>query len=199
MAKQNQSSKTLSSPNRMVRAYASIARALAQQAKSAVIHDDVRQAAAASIIMAVASVETYLNIMARLWIEQDEEFEFRERVDRDLASKRALGRKLEEWPELFFKKRLNFGGGPAQRFKETLDLRNQLMHFSSDAHEYEFENIKIKGLINTDAYDSLDASLAEKSVKSATDFISHLIELQGIPPEQMVHAMHHWVGTPATA
>ena len=176
-----------------------MARALAQQAQSAVDQDDVRQAAAASIIMAVAFVETYLNIMARLWIEQHEAFEFRDQIDKDLAGKRPLGRKLEEWPQLFFKKRLNFGCGPAQRFKETLDLRNQLMHFSSDAHEYEFENIKIKGLMNTGAYDSLDASLAHKSVKSATEFISHLIEIQGIPSEQIVHAMHHWVGQPVMA
>jgi hypothetical protein len=158
-----------------------------------------KEKAAAAVTMAVASVETYLNVLARLWLAQDPNFEHREQVEKDLSGKKGLGRKLQEWPQLFFGKSADFGSGAGQRFRSLLDLRNRLMHFTSDAHEWQHENIVIRGLIDTSAYDALSFEAAVNAVAAAERFIEYLLQLQGLQADQVPHVMHHWTGRPPNA
>jgi hypothetical protein len=187
-------SPTLSSPNRLVRAYASIAWALAHEAANAPSEEVSREKSAAAIVMAIACVETYWNVFAQLWLSQNPEFPHRLQVEADLRQKKNLGRKNEDWPLLFFGKKVDLGSGPGQRFKFWLDSRNRLMHFNSEAHQFEHENIIIMGLIDTTAYESLKPEDGIASIRAAEEFIEYLLRLQAIPEEQVPHAMHHWVG-----
>lgn len=184
----------LAGPNRLVRAYASAARLSALQAEQASSDDAARGHAVAANTMAVACVETYLNVFARLWLEQEPDFVHIKQIEQDLKTKKNLGRKLEEWPELFFGKKANLGSGPGQRFRACLERRNRLMHFHSDAHTFTADQITIKGLIDTTAYETLQPTDALAFVEAAEGFIEYLIQLQGIAPEQVANAMHHWVG-----
>ena len=146
--------------------------------------------------MAVSAVETYLNVLARLWLDQNPEFEHRERIEHDLRTKKSLTRKLEEWPALLFGKSLSLGSGPRQIFRQFIERRNQLMHFSSESHTLEVENVRVSGLIDTTAYERLTSSDAKRAASSAEDFIEYLLQVQGIAKEQVPHALHHWVGRP---
>jgi hypothetical protein len=187
---------TLASPNRLVWVYASASRTLAREAGETGSFDFGREKAAAAVTMAVACVETYMNVLARLWLAQNPTFEHRDKVENDLKRKKGLGRKLEEWPELFFGRKADFGSGAGQEFKSVLELRNRLMHFTSDAHDYEHENIIIRGLIDTSAYESLSAEVAANAVISAASFVEYLLQLQGIAPDRIPGAVHHWLGRP---
>ena len=144
--------------------------------------------------MAVSAVETYLNVLARLWLGQNPEFEHRERIEHDLRTKKSLTRKLEEWPELLFGKSLNLGSGPGQVFRQFIDTRNQLMHFSSESHTLEVENVRVNGLFDTAVYERLTSSDAERAASSAEDFIEYMLQVQGIAREQVPHALRLWVG-----
>lgn len=191
--------RTLASANRLVWVYASAARTLTREAGEACSPELGKEKAAAAVTMAVACVETYLNVLARLWLVQDSTFEHRAQVEDDLKRKKGLGRKLEEWPALFFGKRADLGSGAGQRFKSLLDLRNRLMHFTSDAHDWEHENITIRGLIDTSAYDSLSFEAAVDAVVSAEGFIEYLLHLQGVEMDRIPHVLHHWLGRPPNA
>lgn len=190
---------TLASPNRLVWAYASAARTLAFEAEDVDVSNQVQEKACAAVTMAVACVETYLNVFARLWLAQNPDFEHREQIELDLRQKKNLGRKLEEWPQLFFQKKADLGSGPGQKFKACLNRRNQLMHFISDAHDFAHENIVIKGLIDVSGYEELNAEGAAAAVDAAEGFIAYLLRLQGISEEQIPHALHHWLGKPPSA
>ena len=187
-------SPTLSSPNRLVRAYASIAWRLAEEAAVAESDELGREKSAAAIAMAVACVETYWNVLAKLWLVQNAQFVHREQVEADLKQRKNLGRKLEEWPVLFFGCKADLGSGAGQRFKACLDRRNRLMHFNSETHDFEHENVVIKGLLDTSVYESLKPADGIASIQSAEDFIEYLLRLQAIPAKQVRHAMHYWVG-----
>lgn len=188
-----------SSPNRLVRAYASIAWRLAHEAASAESGELSREKSAAAIAMAVACVETYLNVLAKLWLVQNADFVHREQIEADLKQKKNLGRKIEEWPALFFGCKANLGSGAGQRFKTCLDRRNRLMHFNSEAHDFEYENVVVKGLLDTSVYESLKPEDGIASIQAAEDFIEYLLSLQDIAEEQVPNAMHHWVGRTPSA
>jgi hypothetical protein len=132
--------------------------------------------------------------LTQLWLAKNPDFPHRAQVEADLSQKKNLGRKIEDWPVLFFGRKADFGSGPGQRFKALLDRRNRLMHFNSDTYELEHESIVIMGLIDTTVYESLKPEDGIASIRAAEDFIEYLLRLQAIPEEQLPHAMHRWVG-----
>jgi hypothetical protein len=178
----------------MVRAYLGVARVLAEESGAAESDEQRRAKAATTILVAVSSVEAYLNIFARLWLSEDRGFEHAERITADLRSKKSLTLKLRDWPQLFFRKPLDLGQGAAHAFRRLLDVRNQLMHFSSEDHEFEFENIKIKGLIDTAVYNNLTPQDAVDAIDRAEAFIELLVRMQELSEEQVQNAMHYWTG-----
>lgn len=187
---------TLSGSNRIVRAYVSASHALAQESSETELEEDMRAKAAVAILISVSSVEAYVNIFARLLLAQDPDFTHAERIRSDLRAKKSLLSKLQYWPQLFFGKSIDFGKDIGQKFRALLDQRNRLMHFSSESHEFEFENVIIKGLVDTTVFDNLTAQDAEAAAITAEEFIEHLLRLQGLPEENIPHALHHWVGRP---
>ncbi|HWL63302.1 MAG TPA: hypothetical protein VNQ32_10910 [Steroidobacteraceae bacterium] len=185
--------KTLSSPNRLVWTFADAARSLAAEAEASDSLNVARQKAASATVMAVACVESFLNVQARLLLLQNSASPHKERLERDLRAKKSLGRKLEEWPLLLFGEAADFGQGPAQRFKATLDSRNALMHFISDTQSLEFEGFVANGLIDTSEFDNLTALSGWSALETAEDFIAYLLQLGGAPAESIPHLLHHWV------
>jgi hypothetical protein len=186
--------KILSSSNRIVLAYLSTARALAQECASTSDVEEQRAKAAAAIQIAVSSVEAYLNVLARQWIDQNPGFEHADRINRDFERRKFLGAKLKEWPGLFFGKQIDFSSGKGLAFDELVSCRNKLMHFSSDSYTYEQTNVAIKGLIDTTLYESLGAKEASNAAQTAEQFIEHLLELQIEDKRHVAHALRHWTG-----
>jgi len=185
--------KALSSPNRLVWAFADAARSLAAEAEVSDSVDQARQKAASATVMAVACVESFLNVQARLLLSRDPPSPHKEQLERDLLSKKPFGRKLEEWPLMLFGRAADLGRGPAQRFKATLDSRNTLMHFISETQTLELESVAITGLIDTAEFDSLTASSGWLAVEAAENFIAYLLELGGASADSIPHLLHHWV------
>lgn len=184
----------LATPNTLTRAYASAARQLARSAAVSPTQADVRELAVGAVTMAVASVETYLNVFAQLWLDQSPEWLHRTQIERDLRTKKGLGRKIEEWPRLFFNQPLEFGSGPPQKFRALVGLRNRLMHFLPETQEFRHQNISIRGLIDISDYESLTADSALAAVVTSEDFVDHLLQLQGIPDGQRKIALCNWLG-----
>lgn len=188
-------SSVLASPNTLTRAYASVARQLAAEALASQVPSQVRERAVGAVTLAVASVETYLNVFAQLWIDQSQNWPHKSQVEQDLRTKKGLGRKIEDWPQLFFGRPLQFGSGPAQKFKALVALRNRLMHFLPETRDLTYENVVVRGMIDIEDYESLTGQSAKNAIAVAEGFVAHLLELQGIPCEQRRHALHHWLGT----
>jgi hypothetical protein len=184
---------TLSSPNRLVWTFADAARSLAAEAEESDSLDVARQKSASATVMAVACVESFLNVSARLLLFQQPASPHKDQLERDLRAKKPLGRKLEEWPLLLFGKTADFGQGPGQRFKATLDSRNTLMHFISDTHSLEVEGLIVNGLIDTSEFDNLTSSSGWSAVQAAEEFIAYLLLLGGASTDSIPHLLHHWV------
>jgi hypothetical protein len=185
---------TLASPNTLTRADAGAAWQLAQEAQAAASQHESRDMAVGALTMAVACVETYLNVFAQLWLDQNQSWPHRAAVEQDLRSKKPLGRKLEDWPPLFFDRAADFASGPGQDFKALLGVRNRLMHFLAQTHDVARENVIIHGLIDISDYSALSGAFAMRAVATAEAFVGYLLQLQGLGEEHVRHALHHWLG-----
>lgn len=95
---------------------------------------------------------------------------------------------------LFFGKSVDFGSGLGQRFKAVLITRNRLMHFLPDTHDFAHEGVVIRGLINVSDYNALSGAVAVDAVSTAEAFVGHLLFMQGLSPDRVQHALHHWLG-----
>ena len=186
----------LASPNTLTRAYYSAARQLAVESAAAQEESEMRERAVGAVTMSVACVETYLNVFAKLWLDQNPKSPHTSQIERELRKKQTLGRKIENWPHLFFEQELNFGAGPSQSFKKLLDQRNRLMHFFPESKDFVYQSITIQGLIDNSEFEALKRDTGLYAVSVAVIFVSHLLELQGVPNDQLKHAVHHWLGVP---
>lgn len=184
----------LASRNALTCSYAGLAREFAHEAQAAATESESRDRAVAALTMAVAFVEAYVNVFARLWLDQNPVWPHRAAVEQDLRTQKSLGRKLEEWPMLFFGKSVDFGSGLGQRFKAVLITRNRLMHFLPDTHDFAHEGVVIRGLINVSDYNALSGAVAVDAVNTAEAFVGHLLFMQGLSPARVQHALHHWLG-----
>lgn len=184
----------LASHNHIVRSYFDIARKIAQEATGSISDADRRSKSAVSVFMAVVAVEAYINIFGRMWIEQAPDFINARNIVEDLNKRKSITHKIKTWPTLFFGKGLDLSGGIGQAFLELIEKRNRLMHFTSDYHTFQFENVTIKGLIDITTFDSLVPKDAEEAIYLAEGFIEAWIRLQELPENHVKSATAHWTG-----
>lgn len=157
--------------NHIVRSYFDIARKITLEAASSASDTDRRSKSAVSVLMVVAAVEAYINIFGRMWIEQAPDFINAGKIAEDLDGRKPITHKIREWPKLFFGKGLDLSGGIGQDFLKLIEKRNRLMHFTSEYHAFQLENVTIKGLIDITTFDSLAPKDAEEAIYVAEGFI----------------------------
>lgn len=185
---------SLASHNHIVWSYFDIARKITQEAAGSASDADRRSKSAVSVLMAVAAVEAYINIFGRMWIEQAPDFINAGEIIEDLNKRKPITHKIKTWPKLFFGKGLDLSAGIGQDVLELIEKRNRLMHFTSDYHTLQFENITIKGLIDITAFDSLAPKDAEEAIYIAEGFIEAWIRLQGLQENHVKSATASWTG-----
>jgi hypothetical protein len=184
----------LAAHNHIVRSYFDIARKITREAAGSPSDADRRSKSAVSMLMVVAAVEAYINIFGRMWFEQEPDFIYAGEIIGDLNKRKPITHKIKTWPKLFFSKGLDLSGGIGQHFLELIEKRNHLMHFTSEYHTFQFENIAIKGLIDITAFESLTPKDAEEAIYIAERFIEAWIRLQGLEENRVKSATAHWTG-----
>lgn len=184
----------LASHNYIVLSYFDIARKITQEAAGSASDTDRRSKSAVSVLMAVAAVEAYINIFGRMWIEQTPTFSNAGMIAEDLNKRKPITHKIRAWPKLFFGKGLDLSSGVGREFLDLIEKRNRLMHFTSEYHAVQFENITIKGLIDITAFDSLAPKDAEEAIYIAEGFIEAWIRLQGLQENHVKSATATWTG-----
>lgn len=194
------SDRTLSSPNHMVwELFQALRRLCVRVTESHAEQDELalRQDAAICIILAVQCVEVFFNVYFRVLIREPNYAHAAGRISADLANTQfGLDKKIKEWPFLVFGKKLPLGEGAGQRFVTLKNLRHELMHFTSSHETFAIPGVAIHGLADTSAYHSLSAKSAIDALHTAEAFLCEVFTLRGIPPENLLHALHSWTGRP---
>lgn len=185
---------SLTAHNSIVRSYFDIARKIAVEAADPLSEHDKRSRVSVVVVMAVAAVEAFINIFGRMWIVQVPDFIFAEKINDDLKRKKFITYKVKSWPKLLFSQDFDLLQGPCKDFLDLIEKRNRLMHFTSDYHIAQSENVTIKGLIDIAAFDSLTPKDAEEAIRIAERFIEAWISLQGLERNHVMTATAHWTG-----
>lgn len=185
---------SLASHNHIVWSYFDIARNIAHEAEATSSDGVKRSKSAVVVLMAVAAVEAYINIFGRMWVEQVTEFDHAAQILDDIKNKKFITHKIKAWPKLFFGKGLDLSQGVGKDFLGLIEKRNRLMHFTSDYHTFQFENVTIKGLVDSTVFDSLTPKDAEEAIYIAEGFIEAWIRLQGLEEEHVKAATATWTG-----
>lgn len=186
----------LSSPNRIVWDYFLSLRLLAQNAKEAPSSELERQAAALAVVMAVTVGEVFLNLWFRVRVEEKAIAEHRDSLLKDLNSRAPLQRKLEQWPTRYLSAPLNLKSGPGLEFVNLKTLRNSIIHFTSSHESVELAGVRIHGLADTSAYDSLSSEQAIWALQTAEGLVAEIFRLAGVAEKEIPHALHSWAGKP---
>ena len=192
--------RSLSSPNRMVWELFEALRSLCIRIKK--VQDtqnasEVRQDSALCIILAVQCVEVFFNVYFRVLISESAFAHANERISADLQKTQiGLDRKIKEWPELVFGRKLSLDKGAGQQFVKLKNLRHTLMHFTSSHETISIPGVAIHGMADTSAYESLSAKSAIEALHTAEALLCEIFTLRGITPENLPDALYSWTGRP---
>jgi len=161
--------------------------------------DTVKDYAAASIVISVTAVETFLNMYFRVLVEEEKYNEHKGMIIDDQipqVGKRTKGleQKLNNWPNKVLNKNINFNQGIGKEFDEIRIRRNNLTHFTSNYESVNIGGININGLADTSSFDTLNKADGLNSLIVAKEFIEYILALSGVKKEQLPHAIHHWTG-----
>ena len=191
---------TYSSPSRMVDELFTALRRLCirtMESHESQDHMAVRQDAALCVILAVQCVEVFFNVYFRVAVSEAPYSHVAERICGDLQKTQyGLDRKIKEWPELVFGKKLNLGEGAGQNFVTLKSLRQRLMHFRSSHETISFPGITIQGMADMGFYEALSAQSAVDALETAEKFLCEVFLLRGIPEQNLPDALHAWTGRP---
>ena len=188
--------RTLASPNTPVNAYFGAVRHLVRIAGETEWEADRKALVALSILMAVATVETFFNIWFRTVAQHEPYKAHRDQIVADLKKRnqRGLRYKLKEWPKLFFKKSLDFSQGVGKEFLMLVDKRNALMHVTTTCETAEFPGFRTQDMVDVTDYENLAISDAESAMHLCEDFMRSFFQLKGDNPEDVLAQLHLWIG-----
>lgn len=188
----------LASPNHMVwQLFEGLRRLCVRMTRQPEGESETRQDAAVAIILAVQCVEVFFNIYFRVVVSEPAFSHAAERICRDLEDTRfGLDRKLKEWPELVFGKKLNLGAGAGQRLVLLRNSRHKLMHFTSSHETLSVPGVVIHGMVDTSVYASLSREAAVEALHIAESFLCEVFALRGISAQNLPHSLHSWTGRP---
>jgi hypothetical protein len=148
------------------------------------------------VLLAVATAETFLNIFFRIVVEETGYTQHKDRLLKDLTPPfLGLEGKLKQWPKDIFGDPLDLESGIGKEFQKLKNKRNTLMHFTSSYDTLSLpDNITIKGLANTEVFDSLTVEDAFKAIDIIERFIKEILRLKGRSIEKLPSELHFWTG-----
>jgi len=187
----------LSSPNRIIWVYFSSLLRIRDRVGQNHDEDERKQDIALGILLAVATVEAFLNTFFRRLVENPPYSQHRQLVldDLDEAQRpRGLRSKLGYWPPTILGKSLAWQSGVAKAFDELRLRRNALMHFTSSHESLTLPGLQVQGLAATDAYDDLDEGQLRNALDVAYGMVAEILRLSGVEEEKMFQAMIYWTG-----
>jgi hypothetical protein len=185
---------THSTPAGVVVEYFESLRWLVRMARESVEEIEVRRLAAMSTIMAVTSVEVFMNLWFPVHAAESGSKLLQEAVARDLEKKVSLDHKLAQWPGRHFNSNLSLKSGNGANFLALKNRRNSIVHFQSKDETVRAANIIIHGLANTTEYDSLTALNAEEALSIAEEIVEEMFRLAGFDRSTSETAANHWIG-----
>jgi len=180
----------------MVWSYFSALRRMCYQVEEHNSDGHKKEDAALCIITAVTVVEVFLNVYFRILISENPYKHAEDRIKNDLKRQTSLDRKLKEWPEEVFGKKIDYGSGAGQKLMKLKNLRNALVHFSSTWETIEIQGITIHGLADISAFESLGQHSAIQALETAEEFLAEVFRLRGIKEADILGELHSWTGQP---
>lgn len=166
-------------------------------AQSASTDMDRSQDLLVCLFMAVTTVEAFPNIYFRVVVDHKDYSEHAQGLLDDLKNRIPLKKKMRNWPKRIFRKKLNFGSQPVQRFEDLRKHRNSLMHFQSTHESLQTPGpVTIAGLPNITAYKTLTLEKAQEYPETVRHFTYEIFKAQGASKDQLPHAFDAWFGSP---
>lgn len=133
-----------------------------------------------SVFMAVACIETFLNLYFRQLVEFPKYSNMKEEVLKQI--KYGLEQKLKELPRLFFGKNL-LESIAGINFHEYRNIRNGILHYKHTCEELVWTGFKITGLTDSTIIHNLDAKYIWESKRVVRELISEILIYSGCNPE----------------
>jgi hypothetical protein len=184
----------LSSPNTIIWHYFVALRRLVNTLHDASDETVVKENVVLSVILAVAIVEAFLNVLFRVLVSEPNFMKHEQRVLADLKKRKSLDYKLKNWPKEILGKSLDFEASAPKAFLALKEHRNKLMHFTSSHQTVILPGTEIQGLSDTSAFDSLSLADAVNALEIAESMVCALLRLRGVPEDRLPHAIHLWTG-----
>ena len=185
---------SLSAPNHMVWRYFQALRRRVRALQSAEDENEMKDDVALCLMLAIAVVETFLNVFFRVVVEEPGFTQHKPRLLKDLKHRRSLEHKLKTWPAAILGKAVNFEEPAAKAFLAMKERRNELMHFTSSHESVLVPGVVIHGLANTTILDRLTRADAVGAVEAVEEMICILLRARGISKQNLPHALHSWTG-----
>jgi hypothetical protein len=186
---------TLASNHKIIHSYYNILKNLLTDFRKADHKDEKREMAFLIIITSVTVMETFLNIYFYLLASEEMYIDHFEQIKREINDTSfSLDKKIKSWPQLLFKKKIDFSRGVGQKFQNLKNLRNRLLHFHSRHHEINMINFRITKLLDISIYEYLDEYDVDGCVKVVVDFAVEIFRLAGGSEKFIGEFIHQWFG-----
>lgn len=185
---------SLSSPNSIVWRYFQALRRRARAVQTVDDENEMREEVASCLMQTVAVVETFLNMFFRVVVEEPGFTQHKPRLLKDLKDRRSLEHKLKVWPAAILGKAVDFEEPAVKAFLVLKEQRNGLMHFTSSHESVFVPGVAIHGLADTTILDRLTRADAVGAVEAAEGIIYVLLRARGISEQNLLHALHSWIG-----
>jgi hypothetical protein len=185
----------LASSNSMVREYLEILRRISSGLSSVADENELRQNICLCILLAVTTVETFLNLFFQIQVNQSKFRQHKRYILDCLTKRKSIDYKIKNWPEKVFDKSVDFTKGIGKDFLELKELRNQLMHFSS-SETFSIDGVDLHNVSDISFYDSLKMRDAEKAYSTVFGIIEEILKLSGLTGPQLSGRMLHWTAVP---
>jgi hypothetical protein len=127
-------------------------------------------------------------------IDNDKYSKHQKKILVDLEKKRPLWDKVNTWPKLLFKKKIDLTKGAGKEFNKLKDIRNKLVHFAPNYRNIDLGNFRINNLVDISQYEKIDIEIAKNSPKIVLDFASELFRLAGCKSGNIKQQIHIWFG-----
>jgi hypothetical protein len=164
-------------PDRVVWDYFFSLRRIEESSRIAPSRELEKHNAALTIIMAVTAVEVFFNLWFRVLVEENNVAKDRQSLIDDLSNRRTINHKLKKWPERYLGNILDLTTGPGKAFSDIKELRNSIVHFTTEHETIHLGKLKLQGFADTTKYDDLTAAQAKIAVKSAEELVQEIFRL----------------------
>lgn len=187
-----QEDRVLASPNQMVWQYFDL---LHRQVQRSLCSEESvqRQETAIAVFLAVAVLETFVNIYFRVVVSETEFAAHEQFVLKDLRAGKPFARKIEDWPKTIF------GGNLSTEAASALDdlrkLRNNLTHFTSSHETVQLPGpVIINGMVDISVYNELNDAKAIWARDTVLLVAAEIFVLRGVTEQQVPYLLHGWFG-----